>query len=357
MDNDDSFPYDNPSSDLHTQIENDFINEDELEERREYERRRAAARRRKIAQRERRRKKRRIQAIIRCSILLLIVILIITGFVKMVTGIWKHFHNDKKADKVTEEIAKPTTEEPPAPKIDKKILAKKLPKDREAALAQLKKLSEDNLDIKGIYDNAAIYPDKILQNLAINLEMTDFVVNYPTKINIVFDGEFEVKVPKKKVPLFLQYDERWGYADYGKQIIAINGCAPTCLSMAYTYLKQDGKMNPIKIADFSVENGYLEENGDTSWKLMTEGATSLGLHSEELVLDRKTMMNTLREGKVIICSMKPGDFTKNGHFIVIHSYRDGLFYVNDPNSAARSEVGWDYKRLSEQISNMWAIGN
>ena len=115
-------------------------------------------------------------------------------------------------------------------------------------------------------------------------------------------------------------------------------------------------MNPIKVADFSVENGYLGENSDTFWTLMTEGATSLGLTSEELSLSKERMIAALDDGKLIICSMEPGDFTKKGHFILIRSYENGLFYVNDPNSEARSKVGWDYERLSTQISNMWAIG-
>ena len=40
---------------------------------------------------------------------------------------------------------------------------------------------------------------------------------------------------------------------------------------------------------------------------------------------------------------------------MIKDYKDGLFYVNDPTSQARSDVGWDFKRLSDQITNMWAL--
>lgn len=358
MDNDDSIIYQDNEIDLHTELENDFIDEEGLEEKRELERRRAAMRRRKIAARERRRKKRMIQVFVRLGILLLIFILIITGFIMMISGIWKHFHKNKEADKLSEEMLQnATTEAPAIPKIDKKILAKELPKNRKEALEILKKLSKDDPSIKAIYDNAAIYPDRILQHLAANTEMVDYVINYPAKINIIFDGNFSVKLPKKKVPLFLQFDERWGYADYGKNLLAINGSAPTCLSMAHTYLKQDGKMNPIKVADFSVKNGYLDENGKTSLKLMTKGASTLELTSKELELHKRNMVDALNEGNVIICCMDSGDFTKSEHYIVIHSYKDGLFYINDPSSSARSKVGWDYQRLRTQISHMWALSN
>ncbi len=324
----------------------------------EIERERVARKRRREA-RERRRRQRKRQAIIRCSILILIVILIIVGFVKLLSGIWKHFHNSDKRNSTATETIVPTTEEAtteaPKPEIDESILAKPLPEDRQAALAILKEQAETDSDIHAIYENAAVYPDKILQCLAINSEMKQFVLDYPAQISVVFEGDFEVDVPVSEVPLFLQYDEQWGYADYGTTLLAINGSGPACLSMAYTYLQQDGYLNPIRIADFSMEQGYLGENNETFWKLMTEGASSLGLISNELSTSKEDMISALEDGKLIICSMDPGDFTKTGQYILIRSYENGLFYVNDPNSEARSNVGWDYERLSSQISNMWAI--
>lgn len=46
------------------------------------------------------------------------------------------------------------------------------------------------------------------------------------------------------IPLLLQWDERWGYKNYGDNIMAINGCGPTCLSMVVSYLKQNGQYHP-----------------------------------------------------------------------------------------------------------------
>lgn len=318
------------------------------------------ARRRKREARERRRKKRIRRIIIRCSILLVLLILILVGIVKLITGAWKHFHKEKESAKKTEQTADISTQQPTTEEIrqeiDENILAKELPADRETALAILKEQAGNDSDIRAVYENAAIYPDKLLQHLAVNSEMKQFALDYPAKVSIVFDGEFTVSVPQGEVPLFLQFDEDWGYADYGTSLVAINGSGPACLSMAYTYLKQDGSMNPIKIADFSMENGYLGENNDTFWTLMTDGATSLGLTSEEVSVNKDKMTSALEDGKLLICSLESGDFTKTGGFILIHSYENGLFYVKDPTSEARSGVGWDYDRLSTQISNMWAIG-
>lgn len=330
--------------------------DDNWDDRRAEERRRAAIRRRKAEEKRLRHQKRMIQAIIRCSILLLGVILILVGFVKMISGVWKHFTKDKKPDKKTEQVASTeVTTEAPAPKVSKKIVAKELPADKEAALEIIKELGELDTDMKSISDNAAVYPEKILRYLAVNPEMTEFVLNYPAKISVTFDGNFEVTVSEKKVPLFLQYDEQWGYADYGNEIIATDGSAPTCLSMAYTFLLQDGTKNPIKVADYAVSKGYLSEEGVTSEKLMTDGATDFGMTSEELPLEKKKMQKALEEGKLIICKMKDGDFTKDEQYILMYKCKDGLFYLNDPSSAARSDVPWAYDRLSNQIDKMWVL--
>lgn len=330
------------------------LTEAELEDLR---RERAAARRRKLAARERRRKKRRQQAIIRCSILLVAVILVIFIIVKLITGIVGLFTKDKK-QKTTTELPATTQEvttEAPVADIDESILAKDLPADRDAAIAILQTATETDTDIKNIMDNQAVYSDILLRNLAANLEMKQFTLDYIAKINTVYDGDFSVDVSQTEVPLFLQYDEQWGYADYGNDLVAFSGSGPTCLSMAYTYLKQDGSMNPIKVADYSTEKGYIDEHGDTNWTLMTDGAAGLGLSSEALTVAEDDMKSALESGKVIICSMAPGDFTRSGSYIVIKDYKDGLFYVNDPTSQARSDVGWDFKRLSDQITNMWAL--
>lgn len=332
--------------------------EDELteEELAKLRRQKAIARRRKLAARERRRRERRKQAIIRCSILLAILILLIVGFVMLVSGIAKHFKEKKKEQQLSEYYATSeiTTEEPVA-EIDPEITAKALPADRDAALAILETQAADDSTMQSICDSAAAIPDIVLQNLAVNPEMKDFVLSYPAMINIVFDGEFTVELDGIDVPLYLQYDERWGYADYSTDIVGLRGAGPTALSMAYTYLKQDGSKNPIKIADYATEEGYLDENGKTHWTLMTDGANGLGLKSTETAVNKDDMIAALESGKVLICKVSSGDFTTDESFIVIRDYKKGFFYINDPTSAARSQVGWDFKRLRSQISKMCAL--
>ena len=101
------------------------------------------------------------------------------------------------------------------------------------------------------------------------------------------------------------------------------------------------------------ENGYYEGEAGTSWSLMTEGARQFGIYGEEMGLDENMIFSALENGNPIICSMRPGDFTTTGHFIVLVGTEDGKIRVNDPNSVKRSEKLWDYETLYPQINNLW----
>lgn len=323
---------------------------EELEQER---RRKANAKRRRMEARELRLKKRRQQAIIRCSILLIIVILVIVGIVKIISGIAGS--RSKSKDKETETTTETPTEAEISATIDDSILAKDLPATREDALAIIQGYADSDSEYKDIYDNAAVFSDDLLRYVAVIPEMKRFVIDYIAKISIVFEGNFTLTAPVDEVPLYLQFDEQWGYADYGDSVIAIRGAGPTCLAMAYTYIKQDGSQNPIKIGDMAMNNGYLTEDGGTADVLFTDGAANLGIKSTEFAVDKDAMVSALEEGKVIICAVNSGDFTKSSSYIVIKGYKDGLFLINDPMSEARSNVGWDFPRLSSQIAKMWIM--
>ena len=87
---------------------------------------------------------------------------------------------------------------------------------------------------------------------------------------------------------------------------------------------------------------------------MTDGAQQFGIYGEELGLSESEIYSALENSHPIICSMKPGDFTSTGHFIVLTGTENGKIRVNDPNSRIRSEKLWDYSTLEYQINNLWA---
>lgn len=204
------------------------------------------------------------------------------------------------------------------------------------------------------------YPENLIALLSRNSETEDFVLSYPEehkqdhKINL---NEYK---NSKTVPLFMQWDKRWGYIKYGGDVAGLTGCGPVCLSMAAYYLTKDENMAPDKIIEFAKENGYalngITEKG-SSWALISEGGKKLGLDVTELPLDENRIIKNLEVGNPIICSMGPGDFTTTGHFIVLVGYENGRIRVNDPNSIKNSEKEWTYEGIKDQIKNLWAIRN
>lgn len=156
------------------------------------------------------------------------------------------------------------------------------------------------------------------------------------------------------IPLLLQWDARWGYADYGKNALALTGCGPTCLSMVAAALTGDASLNPLAVAEYSERSGWYITGAGTSWELMRAGAEHYGLTWEELPLDEAAMRLSLEAGKPIIASMLPGDFTGSGHYIVIADAGARGFRVLDPNSPTRSAADWSYAALAPQIGNLWA---
>lgn len=201
------------------------------------------------------------------------------------------------------------------------------------------------------------YPEELLELLEKNPETYDFVISYPEREK--YQGQeidLTGEVAAGDIPLFLQWDRRWGYDSYGNEMIALAGCGPTCMSMAYTYLTGETDLNPRAMAEFADKNGYNTEAG-TSWSFFTDGAGQLGMSGAEIGLDEAKMKEVLDRGNVIICSMRPGDFTTTGHFILIRGYDGKGFLVNDPNSKANSGKQWNYDTLQSQIKCLWAIGN
>lgn len=196
------------------------------------------------------------------------------------------------------------------------------------------------------------YPEELIELLENNAETADFVLGYPEKKDTA-PAETIGDVTQGEIPLLLQWDERWGYAYYADDMIAVNGCGPTAIAMVAAGLTGDNTVTPYKVAQFSAGNGYYAGDSGTSWPLMTDGAQQFGIYGEEMGLSEDEVFSALENGHPIICSMRPGDFTTTGHFIVLTGVEDGKIRVNDPNSRERSGKLWDYSRLEYQINNLW----
>lgn len=198
-------------------------------------------------------------------------------------------------------------------------------------------------------------PDALLEMKEKYPETAAFVNAYPWKKNKEYDMDVSGEVSRGTIPLFLQWDERWGYKSYGNNYFAVNACGPTCLSMVVCGLTGNTNTNPYQIAQYSEQMGYYIPGEGTSWELMTYGAESFGLTVEAGEPNDDFIFNALSSGKVLICSMWPGDFTYSGHFIVLTGLDgQGNITLNDPNSREKSEKSWSAYILLPQIRAAWS---
>lgn len=207
--------------------------------------------------------------------------------------------------------------------------------------------------------STAYYPDYLVNRMANNPELEYFVLNYPLGNKNASSEEIsitrDISLANGNVPFFLQWDERWGYTTYGNDLMGLTGCGPTVLSMVAVYLTGSYDYNPLYMAEYAMENGYYdyENSSGTFWSLMTTGAENLGLTVNEVPGENEALIAALEAGHPVIAIMGPGDFTSEGHFIVITGYNNGSVSVNDPNSIIRSEKTWPINDVVEQANGLW----
>ena len=201
----------------------------------------------------------------------------------------------------------------------------------------------------------ADYPDALVQLYARNPDARDFVRDYPKKKELTPTIDLSNLSGSKTVPLLLQWDERWGYREYNESIIGLAGCGPTCLSMATIYLTGDTTKDPLWMCRFAEQNQFNVPGSGSKWALISEGGRMLGLDVTQIPLDKDRIYRNLDVGNPIIVVVGPGDFTTDGHFLVLTGRSGDKITLNDPNSPTNSAKSWDYDTLAGQIQALWVL--
>lgn len=203
--------------------------------------------------------------------------------------------------------------------------------------------------------NSTQYP-KQLKDLALkNEEALEFVYDYPTEHVKEHTIDLTEEASMDSVPLFVQWDKRWGYEKYSGNFFAASGCGPTTLSMVVVYLTHNRDASPLAVAKYSKEAGYSVDGSGSSWTLISEGCRHYGVKAKTVALDESRMKAELDAGHPIVINVGPGDFTDTGHFMVITGYDDEGFSINDPNSIEKSGKRWLFKNISSQIRAVWSM--
>lgn len=221
----------------------------------------------------------------------------------------------------------------------------------------LKEYSKKDNRFVELYYNRDKYTLNELNKAINNPEMAAFIIGYRNgkKGRKATEGLNKNEI-KQKCPLLIQWDDRWGYEKYGEDNIGFSGCGPTCFAMVAYSLTRDPSFTPFKVARFSKKHGYYIKNQGTTWEFFNGAAKKYKLKIESLSLSEKEYKKALKKGKLLILSVSQGDFTNNGHFVVVYGYNKNGFKVNDPVCRARSNRTYSFDRLAKQTASTWAFG-
>ncbi len=204
----------------------------------------------------------------------------------------------------------------------------------------------------------ADYPEKLIEMLGRNEQTLEFVMNYPLKYGKEQTIDISGYADTPGVPLFIQWDQQWGYKDYVGNVAGLSGCGPTCMSMVMYHFTRDPNMHPAYMMDFAQSNSaYATVGGATLWGFFKQGGAELGLTVKEMTYDdlhiERNMKRLLESGKVLVVNVGPGIFTEIGHYMVIAGYEDGKFIINDPNSPANSAKRWEFSEFQKELKMGW----
>lgn len=108
------------------------------------------------------------------------------------------------------------------------------------------------------------------------------------------------------------------------------------------------------MADFAERNGHVKD-GMTRWSIIDDIVSEYGLYMRS---DYTSLDQLPKNQGLTLLSMKPGDFTLTGHFVVLVGQNsDGTWRINDPNSVENSRRAWTTEELSPQIKAIWYFEN
>ncbi|MBP5266916.1 MAG: hypothetical protein J6Z06_08880, partial [Lachnospiraceae bacterium] len=98
--------------------------------------------------------------------------------------------------------------------------------------------------------HASDFPEGKIEAAAGNPGLIHFLYNYG---NGTYDHDAVATLNSNEksqdIPLFMQWDERWGYDLYGDNNIGMCGCAPTCLAMVAEGMTRNEEITPSSVAN------------------------------------------------------------------------------------------------------------
>ncbi|QQK08175.1 C39 family peptidase [Miniphocaeibacter halophilus] len=226
--------------------------------------------------------------------------------------------------------------------------------DEKGWKANIEKAKKVNENASVILENIDRIPEDLLKMAGTNPQTIDFVAKF-ADTSIKYKLNYPNKIYKDvDYPYYIQWDQRWGYKEYGSGVIGSAGCAPTSLAMMLSGLL-GYNITPDEIADIAINNGHVGDYG-TGWDIYPFIAREYNLDIKELEIDKEALLTELDKGNPVIISVGPGTFTTVSHVMLIVGNDDNNnLKIYDPNNLGNSEKTWDFDSFKEEVKKMWAF--
>jgi len=145
----------------------------------------------------------------------------------------------------------------------------------------------------------------------------------------------------------------YNQADYpgekiGKSTIKAAGCGPTCIAVCYSSLTGK-KVSVPKMCKIAYKKGWYINGQGCVHQVIPGLAKEYGLDCKGLGTDYHAIKRALKSGHPVVALVGPGDFTKNGHFIVVtRMVGKDKVKVADVGSRANTAETWSLKKVVSQ---------
>lgn len=171
------------------------------------------------------------------------------------------------------------------------------------------------------------------------------------------------------IPLFLQWDKQWKDYAYSGETVGVAGCAVTSTAMVLTGLMSDisklkqydlnnnNILEPNEVAYYSTKNNHAAYGQGTYQSIYKDIGEKAGLKVTQ-AYNFEEAYTALKQGKVVIVSVGPGNFTNGSHIMVMTGVTSsGNITINDPYSIENSNKSWEPSVVKRQSDAYFIFDN
>lgn len=238
-------------------------------------------------------------------------------------------------------------------------------RERYKEFGRLAEVAETDERAEYIIENIEQYPEYITDLFYRNPDNLEFVYNYPSckdnYVNMTYTDE-----ELSGIPALYMSDPRWGYERIGASnaIIKTDGCAYTCVTMAYIGLTGYGDVDPVILGRLAYDNGLtgmlssglkIGEIGDLCSMIGLSGTyynhniNEGGKEMESI----DELSKHLNSESVVIAGMYGETF--GSHAIVIRECDGNNVYINDPANPEKTAQAWNFDDIKSEFKGIWVI--